>query len=539
VIETLRLLVYFWAASFALIETIGRIPGFLPPLTRILGIIFFGFLIWGYRGLLRTLHKELLPGYWGAACFASLIFAVLTQVFWAFFRAPLDVDGLFYHLPLTLEALSRGHWGEWQLPVWQLRAMPKLGEIPVLLSVGLGGVGADSFGYRLSQMGQLYSLLMGSIASYVLTQSTQKNLGWVGALVFLSTPLAIKQATSHYVDISAWALWLAAFALIKNARLAGWIALALHTGVKVSGALTALPLLIFGILKLRHENATRSQSSRALFTLAVSGLAVAASWMVPNYQSFNNPTFPVDPLCALKGGSLVPKEAGVATDYQPLECTRALPKPLAWPLHWITPLLPFTYDMGAGAWGLLPFALVIGFLILLLTRSTVDRTGLAWLLWPAIAFVLMPGREVPRHGFLGGFTLCVGLALLLLSSGRAWARPLVLIVISAQFLISAVDRAQLRGISASLPPSLALQMVLENTRDLVLTGEPQGQERWIHAPYVRELRAQSQSAQVIELKERDLHGVFWGRKFDNTVTLAPSYCRWPYCPDSQAACSSL
>jgi hypothetical protein len=462
----------------------------------------------------------------GLALFLGVLAA---QLFWALFKAPLDVDGLVYHLPIVLEALDRGQWSGWTLPDWHVRNTPKLGEIPNLCLIALGG-------FRLAQLGHFVTGVLGAFAALELGRRLGFRRPAAYALAFWLAPIAQKQMGSQYVDLASWSFFLAAAAAAlrpPGARSAAMLAAAvfLHAGTKLSGPWTALALAPLAIARVPRP---------ALAGAALALAAGAATWMVPNQRAHGSPVFPLR-LEALREGrpaELVPTEIGVGSDFHFGAWVPGLPRWLAAPLQLVVPEPVAVYDQGGGAFGFaVPLVLLLGVWAGRGAgpRGEADRARLALVAALALHFALMPGREVPRHGFLGVFALVTAAwpgCERVLAQSRA-ARRAFALALALQALYVLPDRTVLRG-ARGAPIAAVPRIAVENLRDIVRAGEPQAPGRWMHAPEVPGLRrAEPREARIAE--PASFPALYWGRRFSNTVVVDPGYCRWPYCPGQPGA----
>ncbi|OFZ79961.1 MAG: hypothetical protein A2583_15185 [Bdellovibrionales bacterium RIFOXYD1_FULL_53_11] len=524
------LLVYFISA--AAVSTLGLVPGALRPLAAACGIALLAAAVRGYAKLGQHVSRELGRG-WLAVWLVALIF----QLFWALFKAPLDIDGLFYHLAVILEALDKNRWGAWELKLWHILNAPHLGEIPNLCLVSLGG----SWGWRLAQLGHFSTGILGALAIFEIARSSGARRPSLYALAFWSAPLAVKQMGSNYVDIASWSSWLASAAALMsvNARPAAARALLsgagafLHAGIKASGPLTALALLPLIFLE-------KKQSARARFYIAAAAalfvLAGMSVWMIPNFLRHGNPVYPL-------AADVTPAKMGIGTDFHPPAFLLSLPKPLSSVLQFVVPEPVAVYDQSGGALGFVGiwslFMLVLFFSRKIRTRRS--QAG-ARVFGRAIGFLtgamllyyfLMPAREIPRHGFAGHLVIMIA-GLWVFERGMdtnpaAWrkARTALVIAFMLQFFYILPDRAVFRGAELSRPERVP-GIIAENLSDIITHGEPQAPGRWLHYPFVPAMRRDEPRTAVIDSKAVPLLALYWGRKFSNRVLIDPSFSRWPY-----------
>jgi len=376
--------------------TLGSVEGFLKPVAILFGLLIVGSTILAYTSFARSLKNEL-----GRAWMVIWIIVLAIQLFWAFIKAPIDIDGLFYHLPIILEALDKNQWGNWSLKMWHVQNTPKLGEIPNLCMIALGG----NHGWRLAQLGHFSTGIIGTLGIYLIAQTMKVKKPSLFALAFWMSPLVLKQMGSNYVDLASWSYWIAAAAFLANLGshniiLAG-MSVFLHAGVKISGPMTA-----FALLPLLLGNKEKNKISNG-FILLTFLIASASLWMIPNLIRFGDPIYPLN-LRSMNPASLVPSQLGVGSDFHP---------PLILASKFISAVLQFfipepiaVYDQSGLAWGGLgPFCLVLVFWWLVKFRSLLVARpySKAFLLSLVIYFLLMPGREVPRHGFALGLAIIV------------------------------------------------------------------------------------------------------------------------------------
>lgn len=292
------------------IFSLGRIDGALLPVARFTG----GFLLlataYGFYALFASVKKEL-----PAVFFILGLIGFSVQIFWAFFKAPLDADGLFYHLTIMLEALQKNKWGNWDFLYWQVQDTPKFGELPNLALIAFGG----RFGYRLCQFGHFSSVLLGALSLQSIARAVGHKTPSLFGLVFLMTPIVTKQMGANYVDVAQWCYVLAAFAFlcgekIKNQNFV-WAAFALflHVGVKFNGFITA-----FALLPLLFYQRKNSSLKFGLGILAAFYIAACASWMIPNLMHHGNPFFPIQPLAVFDHslGHVIPPQIDAGGDFR-------------------------------------------------------------------------------------------------------------------------------------------------------------------------------------------------------------------------------
>lgn len=514
----------------------------LSPWVGLRSIAFlsgFALAVIGFRAwvqIFRTFKSQ-----FPAWLYRVFIISFFAQIFWVIFKAPLDVDGIFYHIPIALEALQKDKWGSWDIPLWHIRNNPKFGEINTLCAISLGG----PWGYRLSGMGHFFTAAIAIHAiiglSFSVREITMKRLGAHLGIILFSMPIFIKQMGAHYVDIAAWTYFLAGLTLFGEAQSPtsrqvrlGIVAIALHSAVKFSGPLTSIAPFLFLIWKFKVEVIKRNIS---LITLCMAG--ALGSWMIPNYLQFGNPIFPMNLTAALHFDfkNLIPAIAGVGEDYHP-RLKDDLPLPLSFLSQFLMPAAAAVYDHADFAWGLFGMLAVMGILIAFaknaLATPVFIKSFVAHPLFPLgltvfLGFILMPKREIPRHSFLMGYGLVV-LAYIIykdkIYKNLGWFHFLIAI----QLLFAIPDRALYRGI---VHWSSAPGVIMENFKDIVAYGEPQAEGRWLHYPYVRRVR--TQEPRVVTLTERSgtLLAPYFGRKFSNQVVVGPGFCRWPHCEGNE------
>ncbi len=506
--------IYFFFA--VLINTLGLIHGFLRPIAAVGGFFFLGAMVWGSLRFAKIIKNEL-----GKSVLILWAIAFIAQLFWALLKAPLDVDGLFYHLPIILEALDKNQWNAWELPLWHVQNTPKMGEIPNLCLIALGG----SSGWRLAQVGNFFSGLLGTFALYEIGKKISFKKPALYSLLFFLAPIAIKQMGTNYVDITSWSTWLAAASAIlylplESSVFALGAAVFLHSGVKISGSLTSLSLL-----PLLWIN-TRMRAQKTAVFLGCISLS-CMTWMIPNLIAHGNPVYPIH--------FPVPKEMGISTDFRFATFFPKVPRLLLQPLQFVLPEPIALYDQGGGAWGFAAILIVLVGIFTYVRKSYARKKKTRptnyllnyFLLSLALQYLLMPAREIPRHGFLGGWTL-VTLFWTRFENfyeGSQWIKKAFFWILLIQALYLIPDRTIFRGANTQNAPAV----IYQNFRDIISFGEPQHPDRWLHFPYVPILRKNEPRTARIDDLRVDLLALYWGRHFSNQVVLDPRYCRWPYC----------
>ena len=476
---------------------------------------------WGFYRYSKTLWQEC-----GKKWLTLFLTTLFFQIFWAFFKSPLDVDGLGYHLPIVLEPLQHGQWGHWSFSDWRIQTFPKFGELPHLCMIAFGNLLPGHLGYRLTQFGQFSSVIAGVLACTLLAQNCGSKKSSLFGLLFFLTPVVIKQMSSHSVDVASWSYWLAAAAFLsveknseKYSLIFAGFACFLHAGTKTSGALTALALLPL------------VSGREVVLFLVFLGLG-ATSWVLPNFLAWGNPVYPIS-------FAVSPRFVGVGSDFHAALNRPGIPSVVRWLSQFFLFEPVAIYDMNDGAWG--PLGLWAVFVFFSQFRnyfrsfSFKNRVSLIWLCM-FIAFCLMPSRIIPRHGLLGGFLIIAPAVYYLLQGHLSviWTR-LFYVAVGLQFFYVLGDRVLLRGIH---DPRTAVQVMGENLKDVIHYGEPQASDRWMHFPYVPVLRRQEPRQVIISATnpEVDLKGLYWGKTFANTVIVDPSYCHWPFtCAEEKLA----
>ncbi len=462
-------------------------------------------------------------------------------MFWGYFRAPLDVDGIFYHLPIILEALEKNVWGQWTVRFWQIQSTPKGAEIPNLLLVALGG----DHGYRLAQFGHLSSALIGALAFSEIAKLAKLQKPSLFGLVYIFTPIVFKQMTSNYVDMAFYSYWLAcaAFAAriattsearLKNTLLLG-AASFLLVGTKLNGFVSLLavtPILILPLFKDRAQNIRILKTSTVVLIFVIAGVAF---WMIPNWSLWGNPVFPIRPTGLLPGNSfsVIPKEIPV-TGLNGWLGNYTGPAWLSWVLLFFIFEPIAQYDICGGAWGFIGVWAMIGLTYFGLCNYKLFKIkpelNLVSAFWGSLVltFLLTPGRIVPRYALLSGF-IVIFPALVLLVRERLNKKMAALfkIMLVLQIFYILPERVLFRGVNQG-DMSQNLKTINENFQDIIQHGEPQSPERWMHFPYVPTLRRDEPRSVSVGRDCVDLIALYYGREFKNRVTLSLECCRWPY-----------
>lgn len=508
-------------------HTLGRLPGILVPAAALSGIFlaYFTLVIW--VSLFRAFKIEA-----PKTVYLILITSFFTQIFWAFFKAPLDVDGIFYHLPMILESLQKNQWGVWAVKLWHIQTNPKFGEFNSMALIALGG----PWGYRLAGFGHFVSGALGAMSVLILAKMAGAKRPATMAMSFVFLPIVIKQIGANYVDIFGWATALAAIALGilggNRCVLASVLAVGLHAGTKFSGPLTGTAVAL-GSVYLGTQTRRVIWKHRITW-LTACGLSITISmcdWILPNYLHFNNPIYPLNFEAAknLDFKNIIPAIAGIGDDFHASLKDKLPPLLAGLSQHFKLEALP-VYDMGDGAWGLLGLFGVLAFGAYLLSARKIPKI-MALVLVLEFIFALTPRREIPRHGFLGGFGFVIlGVWIALESEWGISKRldRLFYILLVGHALWCLPDRSIFRGITNLKGAPL---IAAENIKDIIRYGEPQSPGRWFHYEYVPKIRAMEPRAVVIDRHSGSLLAPYYGRHFKNAVTYDASFCRWPMCDD--------
>jgi hypothetical protein len=206
-------------------------------------------------------------------------------------------------------------------------------------------------------------------------------------------------------------------------------------------------------------------------------------------------------------------------------------------IRWFLQFLIFEpvaqYDMCGGAWGFVGvWALVMAVWVVLFRREwiTLPRINLIWAFYLALllSFLLTPGRVTARYAILSGFLVIFPILVLWINDRLPrWSSRLLFLAIALQIPYITIERVLFRGVQAS-EIARAPQVIAENFRDILVHGEPQSPERWMHFDYVPSLRKNEPRDVVVGQDCVSLTALYWGRTFSNHVTVAPECCRWPY-----------
>lgn len=188
-----------------ILSTCGQVQGLLLPFA-----VFFGGLIsLGLIYLLFDFSKNLYCEK-SNTLFYSWIIALFFNSLWVVLKAPLDIDGLFYHLTIILHALQNNQWNSNPLLLWHIQSAPKLG---VLSSLSIAAFFGD-YGYRFISFGHFTSGLIGAYAWIKCAHILKIYRPFTFGLMFLMTPLVIKQMGSQYVDLALYSYWFMMIALL-------------------------------------------------------------------------------------------------------------------------------------------------------------------------------------------------------------------------------------------------------------------------------------------------------------------------------------
>ncbi len=538
--------VFFFVAGIA-IETLGRVEGWLRPLAIACGLVWTTLGLRLVTNFFREIRAEN-----GRMVVALTALVIVVQMFWAFFRAPVDVDGIFYHLTIALEALQKNRWGAWDFLIWQIQNTPKFAEHSTLWLIA-------TWGYRAANFAQLPFAFLGALAASSIARTVGARKPSRFGLLFLFTPIVLKQMTSNYVDMTLAAFLLTALALslalvdVGRPRGLRWFtreysvfwgfsaAVGCLVSIKMNGVLLLLALFPVIVWVWRRLSARERSFTCVMTALCV--LGSLATWMVPNIYRFGNPVFPLRPLGPLTGASILPAEIPVEILHGPasrLADQWALPLYAKWFLQFFVLEPVAQYDNNSGAFG--PVGLwavtwlIFSFSALWRSGAAVlRRRDLAFWVWVVLAltFVLTPGRVTPRYAMIGGLALVVPAFWAwdqrrLGRFSRFWTSTFAVACVLQIFYLLP-DRIIFRGLSRGVPFDFNTQTVVENFRDVIEFGEPQTPGRYLHFPYVPAMRRDEPREVVADGDCVDLTALYFGRHFQNHVTVLPSCCRWPYC----------
>jgi hypothetical protein len=210
-------------------------------------------------------------------------------------------------------------------------------------------------------------------------------------------------------------------------------------------------------------------------------------------------------------------------------------------IRWLLQFFAFEptaqYDICGGAWGFIGTWAIAALATKLFAQKGFQfRRPNFRSITPLVAFYIClvlsffgtPGRITPRYAILGGFLFIFpALVLLVRDELSPLMKKAFLVAVLFQVPYVAAERVLFRGVTG-LPVGEATAAVAENFRDVVRNGEPQHPERWVHSPYVPELRKQEPREVVVGADCVDLVALYWGRHFANRVRILPECARWPY-----------
>lgn len=535
-IRPFELLVTTVFSIAVVVQTLGRIPGSLPILASLCALPLLFAVVYSILRFASALRSEVGPAWAGV-----FIGVTVVQAFWAFFRAPLDVDGIFYHLPIALEALQQKTWGHWQVLSWQVQSTPKISEIPSLCLIALGG----PYGYRLAQFGHFASAMIGAWAFADIAKTAKLPRSSLFGLVYFLTPIVTKQMTANYVDMAFYSFWLGcaafaarlAFGASRSSR--DWTLLGISAfllvGSKMNGFISLAAISPFLFFCRPTSKAERKPFFVGMGVFVLFVIASASLWMIPNLHAFGNPLFPLNPGALIhgNGAKIIPDEIPV-TGLNGWVGRLNAPAPIRWFLQFFAFEPIAQYDMCGGAWGFVGAwaILVLVFFSAVPARRKAFKvfknpTHFAFLTSLFLAFALTPGRIVPRYALVAGFLFIYpALVLLVNRDFPRFLRGAFVLAVAIQIPYILMERVLVRGVGSD--GKSALSVIAENFRDVVIYGEPQAAGRWMHFPYVPELRRNEPRDVTVGADCVDLVALYWGRHFSNRVHFTPECRRWPY-----------
>jgi len=235
----------------------------------------------------------------GRCLAASVLILLLTWIPLALSRLalpPVAWDALTYHLTFPVTWLHRGDLAT-TVPAYGDSAntyYPLVGQM--LLYWNLVSTGTD----RWTVLSQLPFLVAGGLAVAGLASrcgATRRSAA-LAALVFVATPVALRQSVEVMLDVEQSAMFvLAAFFALRardgspGSAILAWVATGLLAGLKYSGAVLVLPLLpLLGVASLGDASGARSGR---LLAGSAAALALGAYAYLRNAVTCGNPLMPL------------------------------------------------------------------------------------------------------------------------------------------------------------------------------------------------------------------------------------------------------
>jgi len=360
---------------------------------------------------------------------ASLALLLLTWLPLAWSRLalpPVSWDALTYHLAFPAGWLERGDLAT-AVPASGDAAntfYPLVGQM--LLAWNLVSTGTD----RWTVIGQLPFLVAGALAVAGIARRLGANRGsaLLAALLFAATPVALRQSVEVMLDVEQAALFaMAAYFALRSRdgnpgdAILGWLAVGLLAGLKYSGFVLALPLVVLlAIADLRGgRKGVLNLGVGLVMAFAVGGFAYAR-----NAVTCGNPFMPLE---VTVGGHVLWPGPSHAADYFGSSAAR-----LGWRELLLSP--HSVLEMGVVFLPALAI-LAVGALAL---RGPKERRWLAWMGVAAFALsaLVLPFRE--HRYFLPVVAAACALApgLLRGRKARTWFARVVPIIVLLEAPVS-------------------------------------------------------------------------------------------------------
>lgn len=201
-------------------------------------------------------------------------------------------DSLCYHLHLPKIFLAQRAIGP--LPFEFNALFPSFMEMLFTLGLGIQGL----------PLAQFFHFAVGVLTALGIVAFARRQVpapyAWWGAIIFLTTPVAVNQLTKTYIDVAlAGYTWFSLMAVLQwmETRKTGWILLAgIFSGfvlsIKYLGLISVagIFLIILGVI-FREKGGTRVLW-RQLFIFCAVAFMVSCYWYFRSYFELGNPVFP-------------------------------------------------------------------------------------------------------------------------------------------------------------------------------------------------------------------------------------------------------
>ncbi|MBI2711259.1 MAG: hypothetical protein HYX41_00145 [Bdellovibrio sp.] len=515
-----------WLVWWLWVNSVGRLPGGLGWVpTLLFDILSVGFWVFHFsvqkrvkaKNVAKTAVDWVKKRDW--IVLGPVGIALLTAVFYAGILEPIDWDGLDYHLPAILQAVQFKQWGRLEDPYYAVQGFPKLVESLYLFWI----LHFKSHEYLL--LG-LIPLFLGAAGFWELSRHFRVSTRWVMILWF-TTPIVIKQASSLYIDhfVAAFGI-LACAALVRREQRSFALALAFFVGSKLSAGVPAVVLVASWVIRYREIP----------FWVGFYGSATLGVTLLSNFFVFGNPLYPFTfaPFgLRIFPGLFKPSEfvAGVPWASDPIY--------LRWIRAFFELEFPARWDMLRGAIGVLQGAVVwvgLGTVLAGGLRGKLSlRKAVGILFIPELflAFLLSSGHWVLRYNLwvLAVFYLWAAALLGALPiKAQRWLG--ILFVIQAVTLTGDLswmlgNREKVLAAYRTENYAEIIDIIGKRWTELWHWGEPQDASNPVDLERIRVRKTHGKVYTLCPNPRPQQLAAYYGRDFTNLVYFDPAACLEP------------